>query len=90
METQTRDLGRELHQEPDSDGYLLRSETFFDNPLDNLETIAVFDGNRQSYQRDTGKERLCGESGVEENVQGEEQDLEDKILFGSSDDEQSA
>ena len=39
------------------------------------------DGNRRVYQQDPGQERLTWESGVEENVQGEEQDLEDKILF---------
>ena len=41
METRAGDLDRELHQEPDSDRYLLRSETVFDNAADDLETIAV-------------------------------------------------
>ena len=72
VETRTRDLDREFHQDPDSDRYLLRSETVFDNTADDLETIAVFDGNRHVYQRDTGQEILSGESGVKENVQGEE------------------
>ena len=41
------------------------------------------DGNRQvSCQQEPGQESLSGESGVEENIQGEEQDLEDKILSG--------
>ena len=41
METRAKDLERELHQEPYSDCYLLRSETAFDNAADDLETIAV-------------------------------------------------
>ena len=41
VESRARDLDRELHQEPDSHRYLLRSETVFDNAADNLETIAV-------------------------------------------------
>ena len=41
VETRERDLDRELHQDPDSDRYLLRSETVFDNAADDLETIAV-------------------------------------------------
>ena len=41
VETRARDLDRELHQEPDSDRYLLRGETVFDNAADDLETIAV-------------------------------------------------
>ena len=42
----------------------------------------VVDGNRRIYQQNPGQESLSGESGVEENVQGEEQDLEYKILSG--------
>ena len=38
------------------------------------------DGNRQVYQQDPGQESLSGESGVEEKVQGEEQDQDGKIL----------
>ena len=41
VETRARDLDRELHQDRDSDCYLLRSETSFDNAADDLETIAV-------------------------------------------------
>ena len=41
VETPARDLDRELHQDPNSDRYLLRSETVFDNAADDLETIAV-------------------------------------------------
>ena len=41
METRARDLYRELHQDPEGDRYLLRSETTFDNAADDLETIAV-------------------------------------------------
>ena len=41
VETRARDLDREFHQDPDSDRYLLRSKTAFDNVADNLETIAV-------------------------------------------------
>ena len=41
METRARDLDRELHQDPDSDRYLLSSETVFDNAADDLETMAV-------------------------------------------------
>ena len=41
VETRTRDLDRELHQDPDSDRYLLHSETVFNNAADDLETIAV-------------------------------------------------
>ena len=36
-----RDLNREVYQDPDSDRYLLRNETNFDNAADDLETIAV-------------------------------------------------
>ena len=41
VEARAKDLDRELHQDPDSDCYLLRSETVFDNAADDLETIAV-------------------------------------------------
>ena len=41
VETRARDLDRELHQDRDSDRYLLRSKTSFDNAADDLETIAV-------------------------------------------------
>ena len=41
VETRATDLDRELYQDPDSDRYLLRSETVFDNAADDLETIAV-------------------------------------------------
>ena len=35
-----------------------------------------------SLSTSTGTRKFFRESGVEENVQGEEQDLEDKILYG--------
>ena len=41
METRARDLDREVYQDPDSDRYLLPSETVFDNAADDLETIAA-------------------------------------------------
>ena len=41
VETRARGLDRELYQEPDSDSYLVSSETVFDNAADDLETIAV-------------------------------------------------
>ena len=41
VETRATYLDRELYQDPDSDRYLLRSETVFDNAADDLETIAV-------------------------------------------------
>ena len=41
VESRARDFYRELHQDHDSDCYLLRSETVFDNEAEDLETIAV-------------------------------------------------
>ena len=41
VETRARDLYREVYQDPDSDRYLPRSESVFDNAADDLETIAV-------------------------------------------------
>ena len=41
VETRTRDLDREVYQDPDSDRYLIPSERVFDNAADDLETIAV-------------------------------------------------
>ena len=41
-----------------------------------------FDGNRRVYQQEPGQESLFREEGVEEHVQGQEQDLEDTILSG--------
>ena len=41
LETRARDLDRELNQDPDSDRYLLRSKTVFDNAADDLETKPV-------------------------------------------------
>ena len=38
-----------------------------------------------NYHQEPGQVNLSRESGVEENVQGEKQDLEDKICPGSSD-----
>ena len=41
VETRARDLDREVDQDPDSDHYLVPSESLFDNAVDDLETIAV-------------------------------------------------
>ena len=41
METRAGDLDREVYQDPDSDRYLLPSETVFDNAAVDLEIIAV-------------------------------------------------
>ena len=41
VETRARDMDREVHQDPDSDRYLIPSERVFDNAADDLETIAV-------------------------------------------------
>ena len=41
VKTRERDLDREVYQVPDSDRYLLHSETVIDNAADDLETIAV-------------------------------------------------
>ena len=40
-ETRSRDLDREVYQDPDSDPYLIPGESVFDNAADDLETIAV-------------------------------------------------
>ena len=39
VETRARDLDREVYHDADSDRYLLRRETVFDNAADDLETI---------------------------------------------------
>ena len=41
VETRARDWDREVHQDPDSDCYLVPSERVFDNAADDLETIVV-------------------------------------------------
>ena len=41
LDTQARDLDREVYQGPDSDRYLIPGERVFDNAADDLETIAV-------------------------------------------------
>ena len=41
VETRARDLDREVHQDPDSDRYLVPREIVFDNAADDLEAIAV-------------------------------------------------
>ena len=41
VETRARDLDREVYQDPDSDRYLIPSESVFDNAADDLEKIAV-------------------------------------------------
>ena len=41
VETRARDLDREVHQDHDSDHYLIPGERVFDNAADDLETIAV-------------------------------------------------
>ena len=41
VETRARDLDREVHQDPDSDRYLVPGERVFDNAADDLEAIAV-------------------------------------------------
>ena len=41
VETRARELDREVYQDPDSDRYLVPSQTVFDNAADDLETIAV-------------------------------------------------
>ena len=46
---------------------------------ESLSGEKVVDEDRRIYQQDPGHESLFKESGVEENVQGEKQDLEDKI-----------
>ena len=40
-ENRSRDLDRELYQDPDSDRYLVPSERVFDNAAEDLERIAV-------------------------------------------------
>ena len=47
-----------------------------------IVTIEDQDQKGEESEQDPGQECLSGESGVEENVQGGEQDLEDKILSG--------
>ena len=41
LETQARDLDREINQDPESDRYLIPGERVFDNAAADLETIAV-------------------------------------------------
>ena len=41
VETRSRDLDREVYQDPDSDRYLVPSETVTDKAADDPETIAV-------------------------------------------------
>ena len=41
VETRARGLDRVIYQDPDSDRYLVPSETVFDNAADDQETIAV-------------------------------------------------
>ena len=41
VKTRSRDLDREIHQDPDSYRYLVPSERVSDNAADDLETIAV-------------------------------------------------
>ena len=41
VETRARNLDREVHQDPDSDRYLIPGERVFDNAADDLETTAV-------------------------------------------------
>ena len=41
VETQSRDLDREVYKDPVSDRYLVPSEKVFNNAADDLETIAV-------------------------------------------------
>ena len=41
VETHSMDMDREVYQDPDSDRYLIPSESNFDNASDDLETIAV-------------------------------------------------
>ena len=41
VDTRARDMDREVHQNPDSDRYLIPSERVFDNASDDLEKIAV-------------------------------------------------
>ena len=40
VETRARNLDREVYQDPDSDRYLIPSESVFDNAADDLETIS--------------------------------------------------
>ncbi|XP_063717776.1 uncharacterized protein LOC134844885 [Symsagittifera roscoffensis] len=42
VETQARDLDRELYQDPDSDRHLIPGERVFDNAAADLETIATY------------------------------------------------
>ena len=41
VEARATDLDREVYKDPDSDRYLVPSETVFDSAADDLETIAV-------------------------------------------------
>ena len=41
VETQARDLDREVYQDPDGDRFLVPSETVFDKAADDVETIAI-------------------------------------------------
>ena len=48
------------------------------------KTVTIEDQDQwgEEVEQNQGPESLSGESGVEENVQGEKQDLEDQILSG--------
>ena len=41
METRARDMDREVYQDPNSNRYLVPSETVFDNAADDLETKSL-------------------------------------------------
>ena len=45
VETLSRDLDREVYQDPDSNRYLVTSERVFDNAADDLETLAISKGS---------------------------------------------
>ena len=64
LETRARDLDREVYQDPDSDRYLVPSETDFDNPADDLETIAV---SKRSMSLLPQKELVVGKNLVHED-----------------------
>ena len=55
VETRARDLDGEVYQDPDSDRYLVPSETVFDNAADDLETIAVSKRSMSRKQIDSRK-----------------------------------
>ena len=84
METRVRDLDREVYQDPDSDRYLVPSETVFDNAADDLETMAVSTFSQTEHRPSRSLRKYSATQPINEKGTSGKNDGNEVVEEGSS------